>query len=128
MSPHQSFIMNRRLVKSFLFIHADVYDLTVVMHEVLKSDVVHNWKALGMCLGLNEHLICAIEADCKDSERCLRKLLELWLKYGTRFGQPSWKLLVAAVANPAGGNDHALAERIATKHNGKYKPAYCRGT
>lgn len=30
------------------------------------------------------------------------------------------ELLVAAVAHPAGGNDHALAERIATKHRGQW--------
>ena len=37
----------------------------------------------------------------------------------TRFGVPSWKLLVAAVAHPAGGNNRALAEQIAKKYCGK---------
>ena len=35
-----------------------------------------------------------------------------------RFGLPSWKLLVDAVAHRRGGNNPALARQIATKHNG----------
>ena len=51
---------------------------------------------------------------------CLEKMLLEWLKkrYDTTgYGQPSWKLLVAAVANSAGGSNPALAEKIAEKHN-----------
>ena len=50
-------------------------------------------------------------------------VLAEWLKkaYNTvRFGDPSWKLLVEAVAHPAGGNDCAVAEKIAKKYNGEY--------
>ena len=55
----------------------------------------------------------------------LNEILTEWLKKAyntTRFGLPSWKL--AAVAHPAGGNDRALAERIAGKYNGKMQASY----
>ena len=50
-------------------------------------------------------------------------VLTEWLKKAcncnnSRFRPPSWKLLVAAIAHPAGGNDRAHAEKIAVK-NGK---------
>lgn len=55
-------------------------------------------------------------------EDYLEDVLAEWLQKAyntTRFGDPSWELLVAAVAHPAGGSDRALAERIAGKYNGK---------
>jgi hypothetical protein len=33
-----------------------------------------------------------------------------------RHGPPSWRKLVEAVDNPAGGSDHALALKIAKEH------------
>ena len=35
-----------------------------------------------------------------------------------RFGNPTWRRLVEAVEDPVGGNDHALAQKIAAKHPG----------
>ena len=34
-------------------------------------------------------------------------------------GHPSWQLVVDAAASPAGGNNQALAQQIAQRHNGK---------
>ena len=52
---------------------------------------------------------------------CLMEVLTQWLKktYNVkRFGEPSWELLVKAVSDQAGGNDRALAEKIAQNHQG----------
>ena len=101
---------------------ADIDDLIDVKCELL--DVAHNWKDVGMALRLKPALLNRIQADHPgDVKECLTDALTEWLNksYNTsRFGPPSWKLLVAAVANPAGGNDRALAEQIAHKYNGKY--------
>ena len=35
-----------------------------------------------------------------------------------RFGKPTWRRLVEAVEDPVGGNDSALALKIAAKHLG----------
>lgn len=49
----------------------------------------------------------------------LRMVVSHWLKqnYNTeRFGKPTWRMLVGAVAHPNGGSDCALARRIAKDH------------
>ena len=85
-----------------------------------------NWKDVGQFLRLNPGLLGSIAADHpRNVQQCLTEVLTQWLKKAyntTRFGPPSWKLLVAAVAHPAGGNNRGLAEKIAQKHNGKCKP------
>ena len=56
---------------------------------------------------------------------CLEAVVVKWLQKGYNcqlHGSPSWKILVEAVGDPAGGDDCALAEAIAKKHSGmKYK-------
>ena len=103
---------------------ADIDDLFEVQCDLL--DVAHKWKGLGKALRLRPSVLNRIEADRPDVNSCLVEVLTEWLQqaYNTdRFGLPSWKLLVAAVAHPAGGNDHALARQIAEKHNGTI--TYC---
>ena len=42
-----------------------------------------------------------------------------WLKRNykvEKFGEPTWQRLVEAVGNPAGGEDMALARKIAGRH------------
>ena len=98
---------------------ADIDDLIDVKRELL--DVAHNWKGVGMALRLKPALLHRIQADHPgDVKECLTEALTEWLNesYNTsRFGPPSWKLLVAAVADPAGGNNRALAEQIAQKYS-----------
>ena len=98
---------------------ADIDDLYDVKCELI--DVAHNWRGVGEALRLNPGLLDTIKANHPGSvEDCLTKALAEWLNksYNTsRFGPPSWKLLVAAVAHPAGGNNRALAERIAQKYS-----------
>ena len=87
--------------------------------------MAHRWNDVGLALRLCPYTLETIKSDCQDSKSCLCEVLTEWLKksYDTnRFGQPSWRLLVRAVAHPYGGNDRALAEQIAARHNGK-----CRG-
>ena len=84
-------------------------------------DVARNWKGIGEALRLKPIMLDSIEVDGKNEESRMNKVLTEWLKKSynvSRFGLPSWKLLVAAVADPAGGNDRALAERIAQRYNG----------
>ena len=85
-------------------------------------DVVHRWRGLGCALRLHPPVFNEIQHDNQCSEDCLRAVLTKWLQqnYNTdRFGLPSWKLLVDAVAHRSGGNNPALARQIAANHNGK---------
>ncbi len=47
------------------------------------------------------------------------EVIENWLNGNyntTRFGVPTWKMLVEVVVHPNGGNNNFLAERIASEH------------
>ena len=101
---------------SLYIIHlfADIKDLFSVHSELIPVSL--NWKDIGLALGLGYDKLQIIERNNQDVTDCLRETLAEWLKNTTR---PTWELLVAAVANPTGGNDNALAEHIAEKLNGK---------
>ena len=54
-----------------------------------------------------------------DPNDCLRAVLTKWLQKGYNYqkhGPPTWRILVKAVADPAGGDNVALAEEIARYH------------
>ena len=99
-----------------------VSDLFTVSSEL--HPVAHKWKRIGLALNLDLNLLERIrQRNHVDVGDYLSDILAEWLKkaYNTvRFGDPSWKLLVEAVAHPVGGNDCALAEKIAKKYNGEY--------
>ena len=99
---------------------ADINDLFDVHCELLNA--AHNWRGVGRALRLHPDLLNRIETSTTDVECCLERVLSNWLmrEYDTRrFGLPSWKLLVSAVAHPAGGREPVLAEEIAKRYNGK---------
>ena len=84
--------------------------------------MAHKWKKVGLALRLDPNLLDQIEAKKNEVEENLSDTLKEWLKksYNTEsYGDPSWKLLVDAVAHPFGGKDRALALQIAPKYNGK---------
>ena len=58
-----------------------------------------------------------------DSPRnCLREAIVHWLKQAynvDKNGKPTWRKIVDVIAEPAGGNDPALAAALAQKHQGK---------
>ena len=94
-------------------------DLFDVKRELLP--VAARWKDIGLALRLGPSQLDEIENDNRNASDCLTRVLTLWLKktYNTeRFGEPSWELLARAVADPAGGNDPALAEEIGKKYGG----------
>ena len=56
----------------------------------------------------------------------MEKIITDWLNenYNTEmFGPPTWEMLVKAVRAPTGGNNNALANKIAKAH--KKKPVSC---
>ena len=93
-------------------------DLFDIYSELLP--VASKWKNIGLALRLTPNSLNTIGAK-ENVTDCLLEVLTQWLKktYNVeRFGEPSWKLLVKAVSDPAGGSDRALAESIAQKHQG----------
>jgi hypothetical protein len=98
----------------------DISNLADILLDI--HHVAPKWKDVGLLLRLHPNELGVIEADhVKEGvESCLCVVVEKWLNrsYDTAtHGLPSWELLVAAIAHPVGGNNPALAEQIATKHN-----------
>ena len=89
-----------------------------VMSEL--APVTNRWKYIGLALRLDPNKLKVIEKENRNNfEDCLTEALTLWLNgnYNTeRFGEPSWELLVTAVAHSAGGNNPALAGEIKKNH------------
>ena len=57
-------------------------------------------------------------------EECLLAVVEEWLKglhNVQKYGHPSWRVLVKAVADTTGGANPALAHSIAAKHSGNHR-------
>ena len=100
---------------------ADTDDLFEVLCEL--DDVTHMWRPLGTALRLRPSTLARIEKERpNDMKSCLSEMVTEWLNqsYNTqRFGLPSWKMLVEAVAHRNGGNNQALATIIANKYNGQ---------
>ena len=84
-------------------------------------DMAAKWKSLGIALRIRPAKLDIISLkDPNDPNGCLRDVIHAWLQqhYDTkRFGQPSWKLLCQAVHKPAGGDNPALARKIAGEHS-----------
>ena len=86
-------------------------------------DLAGRWSSLGLALRLLPSDLSAIAAAHPgDPYSCLQTVIVKWLQkcyIYQMFGPPTWKMLVKAVGNPAGGNNRTLAERIAKKHPGR---------
>jgi hypothetical protein len=55
----------------------------------------------------------------QDIPQAFIEVLNIFLKHRynvQKYGPPTWRKLVEAVDNPAGGNNHALAKKIAENH------------
>ena len=99
-------------------------DIDEVMDEVIS--VAESWQKILILLHLPSLVKSTIAAtNPTDPSACLRTVIVLWLQreYDVeQYGPPSWRALVEAVADPAGGNDIHLAESIADKYSG---PRHC---
>ena len=82
-----------------------------------------SWRKLATGLKIPRKLLPVMSSkSSNDPEECLLALLEEWLKQSydvKRYGHPSWRALVRAVASSPGGGNPALAQTIAEKHPGR---------
>ena len=97
------------------------------LHDVYREvyTVAARWSDISFALYLPISQEEAIRKETRgdDSAHCLRMVLNKWLQKSycyDKHGPPTWRMLVKAVGDPAGGNDCALAEAIANKHPGMY--------
>ena len=104
------------------FVYSADDDAFEVYYEV--ASLAGRWS--NMCLALRllpfDRSKIAV-AHPGNPDECLQAVVVKWLQKGYNYqmhGFPSWRMLVGAVGNPAGGNDFTLAEAIAKRHPGMY--------
>ena len=97
-------------------------DTLSVYREVVS--LAGSWSDVCLVLGLLPSDQSAIEAAYSGNpHKCLRAVVVKWLQKSynyQKFGSPTWRMLVEAVGDPAGGDNVALAETIAKKHPGMH--------
>ena len=93
-------------------------DLVDVAEEVM--DLASRWHSLGLALRLKSAELDTISTkNHTNPTECLRDMLLAWLQQRydfKKFGLPSWRMLCQAISNPVGGNNPALARKIAEHH------------
>ena len=86
--------------------------------------MARSWKQMAAGLRLPPSVQSLIATEHSNNpHRCLFVAVEEWLKgvcNVQKYGHPSWRTLVQAVADPAGGANPALAHSIAAKHPGNH--------
>ena len=86
------------------------------------TSVASSWEAIGIGLRIGCGRLETIQKDkAGNSRACLSAMLTCWLQRSynvERFGEPTWRTVVKVVADPAAGDNRALALRIAEQHPG----------
>ena len=87
-------------------------------------DLAGSWSSMCLALRLRSSDRSVIEAvRPRTPYDYLHAVVVKWLQKSynyQRFGPPTWRMLVEAVGDPAGGNNIALAKTIAEKHPGMH--------
>ena len=97
---------------------SDLGDLYDVLNEL--NPVLAKWNSIGIALRLKPDILDVIQACNRgDPRSCLTSVVKEWLKrnYDVRkCCEPTWRWLVKAVGEPAGGANMALARDMAGRH------------
>ena len=87
------------------------------------QDVASKFPLIGTALHLKHGDVTLIKKECPGDYRSgLEQVVVLWLSQNynvTKFGVPTWRTVVQVVDKSAGGNNHALAKKIAAAHQGE---------
>jgi len=100
-------------------------------HDVYTAilDLAGMWRDMCFALRLRPAVVDTIAATWGGNPRqCLREVIIRWLRktYDVdRHGPPTWRTLVKAVSDKAGGDNPALAEQIAKDHDGIIAISFC---
>jgi hypothetical protein len=93
-------------------------DLREVYREVVS--IQSNYYQFGIELGLPPREMDAVQkAFRQDIPQAFTEVLKVFLEHRynvEKYGPPTWRKLVEAVDSHAGGNNHALAKKIAERH------------
>ena len=92
-------------------------DIDDVIDEL--KNILEPYYEIGRRLHLSVDKLKQIRGQKLSAAAAMDEVIMEWLKKNydvTRYGPPTWKALVDAVAHPAGGNNRAEAEGVASRH------------
>ena len=106
-------------IKNYLYHHyigeEDFHDVYGEIFTLTES-----YFKLGIVLGLPLQELGKIKKGFpSDLDQAFSEMLSVWLRHSYNIDKhrpPTWRRLVEAVDSDAGGNNHALAKKIASKH------------
>ena len=102
-------------------------DSSVVLQAV--SSIAGRYSSFLRILGLPETQLAEIKVECHDNpQECLQKGIICLLQENfnsNKHGSLTWRRLVVAVADSAGGGNHTLAKKIAAEHKGNFIARIC---
>ena len=96
-------------------------DICDILDEL--TDVLAECYKIGTRLGLKQSDLNVIKEGKHDLATAMERVIDYWLRQNynvKKYGLPSWKSLVKAVQHRGGGNNAALARKIAERHPGIY--------
>ena len=74
------------------------------------------WYNIGIGFGISTSKLEEFRSKYRDPDRCLTCVLVEWIKNpNPKYAPPTWRKLVIAVASRVGGDNPALARKIAMK-------------
>ena len=122
---HSSFWVTNQLRCTSLFTSGvdDLYDVKKELNTVSAK-----WYDIGIALRLDPNILTGIQTKSGDPSTCLCSVLTEWLKWNykvKKFGEPTWRWVVDAVGDPAGGAHMALARDIARRHKPRTASGGC---
>lgn len=86
------------------------------------TDVFPRYCEIGKMLGLQSDILEEMKKKRFESTAAMIDIIEHWLAQDydvPRYGKPTWKSLVMAVANKNGGNNVAVAMKLTDMHTSK---------
>ena len=119
------------LASSLLQLATYILSIPPYLHVIIAEDDFHEvyhelvsikarYHQLGIALDLPPGELEAIQqAHSHNVAQALTQVLLMWLRQRynfEKFGRPTWQRLREAVGSPSGGENPALAEKIAEKH------------
>jgi hypothetical protein len=115
------YICQDKNIHGFLLLYTKAEeDLPDILEELIP--IIPRYYSFGRSLRLDPRQLNEVRKTYlleKDAEQALNDVLFLWLskQYDTdRFGSPTWQALIEAVAKRLGGNNIALARKMASNH------------
>lgn len=109
----------RPLYEQLVFFSSALESLPYVRMAMI--NVSSQWYTIGIHLGVPTNILDKFRAQSHNNlDTCLTNVIVEWLKnWRTKDGPPTWRRVIIAVSSRVGGDNPALARKIALEYKGE---------